>query len=145
MTGCATTLALRRVRSPGRAGIPLVPMIDVLMILLVFFMVTSTYLDLDVVPMSAGEAGAATADGSEPGPPLIVRIAASGETTLGGNRLTPAELGPALRERIAEAPDLELLLLPSGGADVQALVTVMDTATDAGVQRLRLLRLEARP
>jgi biopolymer transport protein ExbD len=45
----ATTLTLKRPRPP-RALISLVAMIDVLLILLVFFMVTSTYLDLDMIP-----------------------------------------------------------------------------------------------
>jgi hypothetical protein len=43
----------------------LVAMIDVLMILLFFFMVTSTYLDLDMVPLVEG-------NGEDAPPPLFV-------------------------------------------------------------------------
>ena len=40
-------------RKPTRPLISLVPMIDVMLILLVFFMVTSTYLNLDMIPALA--------------------------------------------------------------------------------------------
>ena len=37
-------------RTEGGPALSLVPLIDVMLILLVFFMVTSTYLDLDMIP-----------------------------------------------------------------------------------------------
>ena len=44
-------MQLSRSKPPQRL-ISLVPMIDVLLIMLVFFMVTSTYLDLDMIPVA---------------------------------------------------------------------------------------------
>ncbi|WP_172961064.1 ExbD/TolR family protein, partial [Oceaniglobus roseus] len=68
---------MRLQRSPRQAAaISLVAMIDVLMILLVFFMVTSTYLDLDMVPLAGTEAPAASAPAAARGAParLLVRL-----------------------------------------------------------------------
>ena len=45
----ASKVMLKR-RSRNGPLISLVPMIDVMLILLVFFMVTSTYLNLDMIP-----------------------------------------------------------------------------------------------
>ena len=67
------------------------PLVDVMMILLVFFMVTSTYLDLDMLPLVGGDrpAGArpapataerATGDGAS----LLVRLAADGGILVSG-------------------------------------------------------------
>ena len=53
-------LSLTRPSRP-RALISLVPMIDVMLILLVFFMVTSTYLNLDMIPAVRPEQGGAAA------------------------------------------------------------------------------------
>ena len=74
----ATALTLRRPR-PARALISLVAMIDVLLILLVFFMVTSTYLDLDMIPAVSqdGEASSGTTE-TATAQPLLVRIGADG-------------------------------------------------------------------
>jgi biopolymer transport protein ExbD len=131
-------------REPARSPISLVAMIDVLMILLVFFMVTSTYLDLDMIPMAErGDAAPEAADPGGGGARLLVRLGADGLAHLGGQAMAPGEVGPAIAARRAEAPGLEVILLPSGGASVQALVSVMDAAVTAGAGRVRIVRLEA--
>jgi biopolymer transport protein ExbD len=84
----ATTLTLKRPRPP-RALISLVAMIDVLLILLVFFMVTSTYLDLDMIPAvsqndeNSSPPETAKADAQ----PILVRIGADGQPVLRGQPL----------------------------------------------------------
>jgi biopolymer transport protein ExbD len=123
----------------GIRPISVVPLVDVLLILLVFFMVTSTYLDLDTVPVSeaASDAPAPAAAAST----LLVRIGADGSLATGGRTLAPGDLAAVLAERLAADPDLALVLLPSPRAKVQALVTAMDGATLAGATRIRVLRL----
>jgi biopolymer transport protein ExbD len=37
------------------------------------------------------------------------------------------------------------MILPTGVAQTQALVSVMDTATKAGARQVRVIRLKARP
>ena len=80
-----------QIKRPTRPGplISLVPMIDVMLILLVFFMVTSTYLNLDMIPAAKrGEAqtDAPTAtEGSGAGAgTLLIRIGADGVPVLRG-------------------------------------------------------------
>lgn len=121
-------------------GISLVPLVDVLLILLVFFMVTSTYLDLDMLPVSASEGGGGAA---EPGGTLFLRIDAGGRAVVQGAPLDPPALSALLAARQAADPGLRLLILPSTRAPVQALVSVMDRATAAGVTELRIVRIEA--
>lgn len=131
------------------AVISLVAMVDVLMIMLVFFMVTSTFLDLDMIPMAERAPDAPAPDvvqgaaAAAPGSPVMVRLGADGRSYLRGRALDADALTAALR-----APDLrgaEVLVLPSGQADVQALVRVMDAITRAGPSAMRVLRVEARP
>ncbi len=125
----------------------MVPMIDVMLILLVFFMVTSSYLDLDMVPMleredEAAPAPAATAVAAGP---LFVRLGPGGALRVGGRDLDAAGFDALLAERLAADPGLQVLILPSGHAPTQALVSVMDLAARAGVQRLRIVRLKEAP
>ena len=141
------TLRIRRA-PPSRTGISIVPMIDVMIILLFFFMVTSTYLDLDMVPAvehSDDPAPAAPTVGGAPATNILVRITADGSAAIGGQVLTPPELGDMVRTRLATDPLTPVVILPSGGADMQALITVMDTLTTAGAVRLRVIRLDASP
>ncbi|MGO4854401.1 ExbD/TolR family protein [Phaeovulum sp. W22_SRMD_FR3] len=144
----ASPLILKRPRAP-KALISLVPMIDVMLILLVFFMVTSTYLNLDMIPSvspaeAAAEApapGITATDGAAP--PLLIRLGADGMPAVQGQSLTPDALRALLQTRLAAAPAQEVLILPSGAADMQALVSLLDMASTAGVRNLKVVRLAA--
>lgn len=127
---------------PLRWGISLAPMIDVLFILLVFFMVTSTYLDLDMIPAVAPDEATASAPAGPPGPTRLIRIGADGVPALSGRALHGPALDAALVE--AAADRAQVLVLPSGAAPLQALVSVMDAGARAGLPDMRVLRLEAR-
>ena len=134
-----------RINRPARprALISLVPMIDVMLILLVFFMVTSTYLNLDMIP-----AVNLSGMGCEPflvptAATLLIRLGADGMPVLRGAALDAQNLRATLSAAVAEDPLMQVVVLPSGAAQTQALITLLDTAALAGVTRLRVLRLEA--
>jgi biopolymer transport protein ExbD len=138
-------------RAPQRRQlISLVPLVDVMMILLVFFMVTSTYLDLDMIPVvNRGDAPVQTeapSDGNSPrSEAMLIRLGPDGRAHLQGRVLDAAALDRAIRARLAERADAPILILPSGAANLQALVSVLETATAAGATALRVVRLEASP
>ena len=133
-------------RTAPKTLISLVPMIDVMLILLVFFMVTSTYLNLDMIAMveTSDDAPTVAAPAPSDSPPLIIRLGADGTPVVRGQSLSEQGLTRLISDRLADDPLLSVVLLPSGNASTQSLVTVMDTATRAGATRLRLIRLEAR-
>ncbi|MEP1329980.1 biopolymer transporter ExbD [Pseudophaeobacter sp.] len=134
-------MILRR-RAAPRALISLVPMIDVMLILLVFFMVTSTYLNLDMVPaLQPAESG--TTETDHPTRRLMIRIGSDGIPNLRGNPLSPQALDLVLREALDQDAATQITLLPSGAATTQALLSVMDQAALAGALNLRVLQLEA--
>ena len=130
-----------------RPLISLVPMIDVMLIMLVFFMVTSTYLNLDMIPFvertDDPPATAAPAEAPQ-GSTLLVRIAADGQIYLRGRALDAATLQAQVAARLKDNPLLSVVILPSTQATTQHLVSAMDQLTRAGATRLRLMQLEAR-
>lgn len=129
-------------RNRNSALITLTPLVDVMLILLVFFMVTSTYLDLDMIPMvEKGDevSEAQTSTGTDGATTLLISINAAGEARFQGRTVTAAALAQALRAQ----PDAQVLILPSGFANVQGLVEVIEAATAAGITNLRVVRLEA--
>ena len=131
-----------------RPTISLVAMIDVLMIMLIFFMVTSTYLNLDMIPMAERgerERGSTTQADTGPARKTLIRLGADGVPYVRGQPMDAAGLFDLARGRLAENALTEFLILPSGHAGMQSLVTVMDTIVRAGGTRVRVVRLEARP
>lgn len=135
----------RPARSRGR--ITLVPLIDVLLILLVFFMVTSRYENLGMIALVTEE-GAATAPGAAPGAAgpgrtVLLRLAADGRIWLPG---TTAGLdAPALEALLQDLAGDRVRILAAPEARTQALVDLGAAAARAGVADLRILRVaEAR-
>ena len=130
-------MQLSRPSAPPRL-ISLVSMIDVLLIMLVFFMVTSTYLDLDMIPVAETSEGG-SAETIAPSAPLMIRLSASGQPFLRGKPVPAAELASIA------GPGQSVLILPSPRASTQSLVSVMDTLTRAGVTRLRIVQVADAP
>ena len=139
-------IALKR-PAPRRNLVSIVSMIDVMMILLFFFMVTSSYLNLDMIPAlqksdaSPSDAPATPAPGTAT--TLMIRIAADGSAAVRGQTLDAAALSQVISTRLKTDPLTPVVLFPSGGAELQALISVMDTVTKAGAVRVRVIRLAA--
>lgn len=110
-----------------RRGLNLTPMIDVVFLLLVFFMLVSRFGQLDGVPL-------ALAGGAAPGwsgAPRLVDVRPDG-LSLNGTPREAAALIADLR-RLMPAPDAPVVLRPQDGADVQRLVAVIDLLRAAGI------------
>lgn len=112
----------------------LTPMIDVVFLLLIFFMLASRFGITTILPITGGTAGA----GAEwRGPPRLVEVSS---TAVALNGVTTAEA--RLAEAVAPllpSPDAPVILRASEGTDLQRLVTVIDLLRAAGIGNLILL------
>jgi biopolymer transport protein ExbD len=110
----------------------LTPMIDVVFLLLVFFMMVSRFGAEQAVPLQLGGTG-----GNWTGPPRLVDISDSG-VRLNGSVVPDAVLVQALEPLMASPQDPVILRL-SEGSDVQDLMEVMDRLQAAGMTRLSVV------
>ena len=150
---------MRIARRP-RTGliISVTPLVDVMLIMLIFFMVTSSYLDLDMIPVIGGEgqAEARIGDGAEtaPVPPpaalertrrlgLLVRLDGGNRVLVSGQVTDFPALAAMVAAHRATRPTAPVLVLPSGEASTQALVTLMDALAAAGAGDVRIVRFDA--
>ena len=135
-------------RAQPRRLISLTPLVDVFLILLVFFMVTSTYLDLNMIPAITPDDETATSSGSGSSgdeSSVLIRIGADGQAVLRGRTMSPDDLIEALRARSGSIGAQNIILLPSTRATMQSLVTMVDALTRAGAGSVRVMQLEAEP
>jgi biopolymer transport protein ExbD len=126
--------------------ISLVPMIDVMLIMLIFFMVTSTYLNLDMIPVfqRSDDSSATPSNQNENSnnDTMLVRLSADGKAYYLGRSINNDELSQLISNQLSKFPSTNILLFPSNHTQTQSLVTLMDTITKAGGTRLRIIRLE---
>jgi len=132
----AADRAMRTLAAPTarrRSVISLTPLIDVVFILLVFFMLASSFMDWRTLSLDTAAAG-------EPAPaeeePFVVAIHAD-ELRLGGQRIDLATLIDRARARRPAAQPVSLQ--PMAETRVQAVVRVLDALNAAGVGPLKLV------
>ncbi|UHD14855.1 ExbD/TolR family protein [Thiocapsa bogorovii] len=123
--------------APRRRLIGLTPLIDVVFILLVFFMLASSLIKWQAVEM--GAPASATAGTSLVGA-WLVRVRPEG-LDLNAEAIAAAELSRRVASRIAEDPSQRILIQPAAGVSLQRLVDALDLLRDAGATDLTLLRL----
>ena len=110
----------------------LTPMIDVVFLLLIFFMLASRFGVDRALPLAA--AGPASVYS---GPPRLVELTPIG-LSLNGVPVAADSLAAALGP-LMQSPDDAIILRARDGADLQALVVVMDRLGAAGLTRLVLV------
>lgn len=125
----------RRQRASGLAStVELAPLIDVVLLLLIFFMVSTTFLRREALTVTLPSAASGRA--AAPTEAVEVRISPGGEYLVDG-QLTAAEaLRPALAQRAGRGWPLRIV----ADRDVrhQAVVRALDAAASAGFADVRL-------
>ncbi len=127
--------------SPPRKRSPLVleltPLIDVVFLLLIFFMVSTTF----VSQPSALEVDLPTSDNEQlilEGNDVGITLSADGQVALDGRGVTMKELRADLRRIAAEDPTTQVVVRADRGLTYQRLVDVMSLAHDLGLSQFSL-------
>jgi len=124
-------------RPRRRAYISLTPLIDVVFILLVFFMLASSFLDWRSILLDAP--ATAGRQGSEAGA-VLLRVGRDGALDLNGRPVARDALGERLAPLLTREPSPQVLIRPGPGVAVQTAIDTLDAVKAAGAARVRLLR-----
>jgi len=102
----------------------LTPLIDVVFLLLIFFMLASTFSRFTSLPLStkSGKGQAVSLTNI-----ILVRINQQGVVDVNGQEVDPSDLISTINS-LADKPDMKLIVKPLEGASVQHLVTVLEKA-----------------
>jgi biopolymer transport protein ExbD len=117
----------------------LTPLIDVVFLLLIFFMVSTTF---DREARLKIELPEATSEVTEaPAEVLEIAINAAGDYFIDEQKLVnrkPETLKKAIQQTLGERRDLPVIIRADGRTPHQSVVTVMDTASQLGLLELSL-------
>ncbi|WP_416899441.1 MAG: ExbD/TolR family protein [Minwuia sp.] len=118
--------------APRRTIISLTPLIDVVFILLIFFMLASSFERWRAIGLEAQPPGAA---GEAMLGAMLVEIRPDG-LRLSGDAITAEALAARVSARMTAQPDQSFLLRAAAGVPLQRAVTVVDLLSDAGARRI---------
>ena len=121
-------------RKFAQQGLPIVPMLDILTILLIFFIVHTEFkrqvsvLNLDI-PQTHNLAGTQGDNNS-----ILLEVADDGSIAFNGSLIHAGQLVEQVQELLRRNPSTSIQLSAAGGASMARFIEVLDTLTAAGLE-----------
>ncbi|MFC1777507.1 ExbD/TolR family protein [Pseudomonadota bacterium] len=122
----------RKHRGQDEAEINITPMLDIVFIMLIFFIVTTSFVKEKGLEVSRPSNSPPKEIKKNKGP-ILVKIDANGNITMKGRMLEAKAVQANLEREKAEKPDSPLIIAAHPDADTDALVTILDAAEAVGV------------
>lgn len=122
----------RRNRESDEAEINITPMLDIVFIMLIFFIVTTSFVKEKGIEVSRPSSTPPKEIKKNKGP-IVVKIDANGNITMKGRLLDRKAVEANLERAKAEKPDSALIIAAHPDAHTDALVTILDAAEAVGV------------
>ena len=120
-------------KSSVMQGITIVPMLDILTILLIFFIVHTEFKhQVNVLQLTLPQTHHLSGERGDDSLTLL-EIAQDGELALGGKKVARDELKNVLGELMRTAPQSRIQVAAADGAPIGELVEILDTITAAGI------------
>lgn len=129
----------KRARPPqgeGGLAIDLTPMLDVVMIMLIFFIVAGSFVHEVVVEVERKPTSSAESD--EPSTNIIVQVAANGDIWIKGRRIDSSAVRANISRLKAENPKASVIIKANNKSTLDPVAKVLDSAREAGIYNVSL-------
>lgn len=127
---------LRSFEHTSRARVEIIPLIDVMFLLVAFFMVISISMVMqqgifvDLAPATSGETNQDNKD------TLVVSIKSDGSFYLNKSKLDLTELQAALKKAAEKTSETIIVINADGDASHRSVITAMDTIRQSGLHSI---------
>lgn len=126
------------IRKRGMAS--LTPLIDVVFLLLIFFMLTTSFLQTQ--SLSVVTPAPSAADLPKDARVVEIWLNGDGSIAIDGKPIERAALAQGLKEAIGERKDITVTILAERGSRTQALVAAVEAARQSGAKSVGTARVE---
>lgn len=128
-------MARRTKREAEEAAIDLTPMLDVVFIMLIFFIVTTSFVKEAGIDVNRPKA---TKQQSKPSATIFVAIRANGEIWLDKRAVDVERVGATIEKLLAESPTDTVIIQADKEAKHGIVVSVMDQIKIAGIDKISI-------
>ena len=123
-------------KGDGALGIDLTPMLDVVMIMLIFFIVAGSFVRESVVEMERKSTSSAESDG--PSENITVQVSATDEFWVKGRRIDERAIRANISRLKAENPTASVIIKAHNKSTVNAVASVVNSSREAGIFNVSL-------
>lgn len=116
-------------------GIDMGPLMDIVFILLIFFVVTSSFTRETGVDVTKPQAQSASQLEKEN---LLIAITREGTIHINERQVDLASLQDILKQSLAKTPDREAVIIADTGSETGVLVQVIDACNLSGVKKVSI-------
>ena len=127
----------RRHRIDEEAEINITPMLDIVFIMLIFFIVTTSFVKEEGLEVSR-PSNAPPKEIEQDRGPIVVKIDSASLISVKGRILEPGAVQANLEREKAEKPTSPLIVAAHPEADTEALVTILDAARAVGIESVNV-------
>ena len=120
----------------NRTRLDITPLIDVVFILLVFFMLAGVVRPTAPFPVSPAET---TAEDTGELESLVILVDVDGRLAINGDPIRRDDLGPAVSLALVQSPDTRIQLKPDGDTGADLVIALMEEINEAGADALELI------
>jgi len=125
----------RRHSTQDEPEINITPMLDIVFIMLIFFIVTTTFVRETGVTVE--KPTAVTAE-SRPQGNILIGVDSDNQVWMNGSRIELSDVRTQVQRARAENPEGSVILISDKGARTGTLVDVMDQVQAAGIARMAI-------
>jgi biopolymer transport protein ExbD len=119
-----------------KLNLDITPLVDVIFLLLIFFMISTTFLSYNEIKVKLPEA--VTESKQMNTGPIEITITRENKIYIDNKIVQPADLLTELKQKITNTKDKTAVIRADGQVQHQVVVQVMDTAKVAGIDKLSI-------
>ena len=122
-------------REDESADINIGPLIDMVFILLIFFVITTNFTRQTGIDVTKPKAQTAVSQGQKV---ILVGISREGTIHAYGRQMSPERLQSLIQEEVLKRPDLSVVIVSDRQAEIGKAVEVMDICSLAGAKKVSI-------
>ena len=128
-------MARKRIREEEDAAIDMTPMLDIVFIMLIFFIVTTSFVKEAGIQVNKPEANQAN---KEPSANIFIAIRDTGEVWMDKRQVDVERVAANLERMLAEQPTDLVVIQADKKAEHGRVVEVMDQVKEAGIDKISI-------
>jgi len=121
---------MKRKDEEDAGEIDLTPMLDVVFILLIFFIVTSVFVTEAGIEVTKPEASTSE---SKKGDLILIAVGANGDIWIDGDQVDPRFIRSRFELRLADAPNSAVIIQADADADNEQVMLILGAAREANI------------